>query len=106
MKKAVMEMILLKFLSKREMHINAVIELIRIYSEGKINVVFPYGAIYRLLDCGYIIESGKMISDGRRRQFYKITDKGREYLRRLEEDYGSFTIGLNAIYNSINNLEE
>ena len=102
MKKALMEMILLKFLSKREMHINAVIDLISAYSEDRINVVFPYGAIYRLLDCGYIIESRKMIVDGRRRQLYEITDKGREHLKKLEEDYGMFTTGLNSIYHNLN----
>ena len=38
--------------------------------------------------------------DGRLRQFYEITDKGRGYLAELEERYRKMEKGISAILNS------
>ena len=47
-----------------------------------------YPVIYRLVDQGYLEEGEKQISpDNRVRQYYRITDAGREYLHSLFPRY-------------------
>ncbi|MBE6982368.1 MAG: PadR family transcriptional regulator [Ruminococcaceae bacterium] len=95
LKKAMTEMILLHLLSKRESYIGELTEAIVQKSGGKLRIVFPYSAIYRLLDGGNIYEKEKRFApDGRRRQYYAVTDQGREYLARLMHTYSVFTQGL------------
>jgi len=67
-------------------------------SGGVLTLVFPYAAIYRLQQSGYITESQKRNApDNRRRQYYRITEKGSHYLTELLETYQRFTDGVSAI---------
>ena len=88
-------MLILYLLSQREYYIG---ELTAALSEKRhriLNIVFPYAAIYRLLDDGFIQELKKRIApDGRRRQYYTITPAGREYLQELLNTYQRFTYGV------------
>ena len=62
------------------------------------NIVFPYAAIYRLTSAGYLTETKKRNApDGRLRQYYKITKKGRDYLADLLTTYETFFQGIQAI---------
>lgn len=98
LKKATTELIILSLLENQNFHIGALTEKIEEYSEGKCKVVFPYAAIYRLIDAGYIYECGKKVEDGRRRQFLSITEEGAKYLNQIREQYNSFTQGIDCIF--------
>lgn len=92
LKKAVTELILLHLLSKKDCYIGELTEAISDKSEGMLHIVFPYGAIYRLQQAGYILEKGKRNApDGRRRQYFCITPQGRVYLNTLLRVYARFT---------------
>lgn len=81
LKKAVTEMLVLYLLSQREYYIGELTEQIRIASHQALNVVFPYAAIYRMETAGYIEERKKRRApDGRWRQYYGITETGRQRL--------------------------
>lgn len=98
LKKAVTEFLVLKILSERECYIGEISEEIARRSGGVITIVFPYAAIYRLLDNGYLTEVRKRLApDGRRRQYYQITDFGRKYLNELEQLYHRMISGISAI---------
>jgi len=74
LKKAVTEMLMLYLLSQKECYIGELTETLSQKSEGALSIVFPYGAIYRLEQEGYIADCGKRNApDGRRRQYYRIT---------------------------------
>lgn len=95
LKKALTELLVLHLLAKQECYIGELTETIREKSQGVLNIVFPYAAIYRMLDDEYIMEVKKRIApDGRRRQYYQITEKGREYLDQLLETYQRFSQGV------------
>ena len=98
LKKALTEMLLLYLLSLREYYIGELTETLKAKSAGVLSIVFPYGALYRLLQAECIAETQKRNApDGRRRQYYGITDAGREYLSQLLHTYHIFIGGVNAV---------
>lgn len=95
LKKALTELLVLKLLSKRDYYIGELTTTLREKSHEILNIVFPYAAIYRMLEDEYITEAKKRIApDGRRRQYYQITETGRDYLEHLLETYQRFSHGV------------
>ena len=98
LKKALTELLVLRLLSQREYYIGELTTTLHEKSGGILNIVFPYSAVYRLQQSGYIIESEKRNApDGRRRQYLCITETGRSYLVQLLEIYQTFSKGIDAI---------
>jgi len=88
-KKAVSEMLLLSLLSEKEMYVGEITEAMEQRSNGAYTISYPYAIIYRMSRLMYIRETGRRNApDGRLRQFYGISDTGREYLGELMETYG------------------
>lgn len=104
LKKGITEMLILAFLDKQDMHIYSIINKLDDCSNGICKIAYPYAAIYRLINNGYIIEKGKRIDENRLRQFYHITDKGRKYLSLIRSDYELFISGVDMIFNSLDEL--
>ena len=95
LKKALTEILILHLLSVKEYYIGELTTVIYTKSQGTLTIVFPDSAIYRLQKSGYLEESEKRIApDGRRRQYYRITETGRSYLGQLKEAYTRFTNGV------------
>ena len=98
LKKALTELLVLHLLSERECYIGEITELIQSRSNETLNVVFPYSAIYRLQQDGYLKEAEKRVSpDGRRRQYFCITAQGRVHLKQLLATYRVFSAGVDCI---------
>lgn len=101
MKKAVAEMLVLFLLNEREMYIGEIPEELERRSGGAFHIVFPYSVIYRMVKFDYIEELKKRIApDGRKRQYYGITENGREYLKELRGMFCQFSEGINTILSS------
>lgn len=95
LKKAVTEMLVLTLLSREDMHAPQITQALEEESGGALSIVFPYSVLYRLISNGYITEAYKKIApDGRRRQYYQITQAGRNYQAQLEELYRRFSAGV------------
>lgn len=95
LKKAMTEVLLLHLLSQKDCYIGELTESIKKSSGGALQIVFPYGAIYRLQQAGYVSEKEKRNApDGRRRQYFCITQAGQVYLRTLLDIYDRFTKGI------------
>jgi len=95
LKKAMTEVLLLHLLSQKDCYIGELTESIKKSSGGALHIVFPYGAIYRLQQAGYVSEKEKRNApDGRRRQYFCITQAGQVYLRTLLDIYDRFTKGI------------
>lgn len=98
MKKAVTELLLLTLLARKESYIGELTEQICQKSRNTLFLIFPYAAIYRLEREEYICETTKRIApDGRRRQYFSITDNGRKYLEELQKAYLNFIDGVSYI---------
>ncbi len=97
-KKAVTELLVLQLLSGRDCYIGELTEEIRKRSSGALQIVFPYAAIYRMLEREQIEEVKKRTApDGRRRQYFHITPVGREYLDYLRASFLRLSEGVSAI---------
>lgn len=98
LKKALTELLILFLFNERDHYIGELSALLKSRSHGTLSIVFPYAAIYRITRAGYLTETEKRIApDGRLRQYYKITEDGRGYLRQLLETYHAFFLGINHI---------
>ena len=104
LKKALTEMLILSFLSKKDMTIFEILNILDKQSNGVCSIQYPYGVIYRMSDRGYIEIAGKAISDDRRRIHYRITELGREYLEKINNEYQSFISGMNMIFEYIDSI--
>lgn len=95
LKKALTELMILFLLAQKDCYIGELTELMRERSHGVLSIVFPYGAIYRLMQSGYIYEIEKRIApDGRRRQYFRITEAGAKHLDQLLSIYTRFSQGV------------
>lgn len=98
LKKAVTEMLVLSLLESEDMHAIQLTQELEKRSGEAVSIVFPYSALYRLIDAGYIIEAYKKNApDGRRRQYFQITPEGRVYSGELRQVYRRFTGGVDLI---------
>ena len=104
LKKAVTEMLILSFLSKKDMTIYEILNILDKQSDSICKIQYPYGVIYRMSDRGYIEIAGKSISDERRRIHYRITDLGLEYLNKITNEYNTFLSGINMILDYVAKL--
>lgn len=88
LKKALTEMMVMRLFSEQPRYIGELTENIQARSDGKLAIVFPYAAFYRIYKAELITEEKKRTApDGRLRQYYQITDAGRVYLSELLETY-------------------
>lgn len=107
LKKALTELLILHLLSRREHYIGELTETLRQESDGNLTIVFPYAVIYRMIRAGYIIETSKHNApDGRRRQYYGITETGRGYLAELLKVYDRIHRSVNMIVEGKKNESE
>lgn len=100
LKKALTELIVLHLLSEKECFIGELTAAIKERSQNVLTIVFPYGAIYRLQQAGYIAETAKKTApDGRRRQYMTITDLGIVRLSQLINTYIRFSTAVADVLN-------
>lgn len=98
LKKALTELLILFLFSEKEHYIGELAPLLHARSHGVLTIVFPYAAIYRLTQADYLTETKKKTApDGRLRQYYNITKKGRAHLQDLLATYRTFFRGIDDI---------
>lgn len=98
LKKAVAEMLVLSLLSREDMHAPQIIRSLEEGSGRALTMTSPYMLLYRLIEKEYILEAYKKIApDGRRRQYYQITEGGREYLEALKAVYRRVSAGVEQL---------
>lgn len=98
LKKALTELLILFLFGEKEHYIGELSSLLEERSHGVLSIVFPYAAIYRITQAGYLKETQKKTApDGRLRQYYSITETGRAHLQELLTTYHLFFQGVNDI---------
>lgn len=102
LKKALVEMLVLALLHQREYYASELTQALSAYSGGAVNISFPYAVLYRMIEQGYIQERPKRKSpDGRRRQYYGITQTGRRYFQENWSVYKAFTAGVDRLVEAV-----
>ena len=106
-KKALSEMLVLALLHERDHYALELAPEIMERSNGAIAITFPYAILYRMIEQQYICELPKRIApDGRRRQYFGITDTGRNYFQEIFMTYKAFTDGVNNLVSSVLSIGE
>ena len=107
LKKALVEMLVLALLHEREYHAPELTQALADRSGGAVNISFPYAALYRMIEQGYILELPKRKApDGRRRQYYAVSEAGRRYFRETWAVYRRFTAGVDQLVAAVCPEEE
>ncbi len=102
LKKALSEMLVLALLHERDYYALELAPAITQRSNGAITLTFPYAILYRMIEQQYIQELPKRIApDGRRRQYFGITEAGRNYFQQLWAIYQAFTSGVDQLIGGI-----
>ena len=98
LKKALSELLVLALLHERDYYALELAPAIAERSGGVISITFPYAILYRMIEQGYIREQPKRVApDGRRRQYFSITDAGRDFFQRSWAVYKAFTAGVDRL---------
>lgn len=98
LKKALTELLILFLFGEQEHYIGELSPLLSARSHGVLSIVFPYAAIYRITQAGYLTETKKKTApDGRLRQYYRITEEGRVHLQEMLAIYRTFLHGVDDI---------
>lgn len=98
-KKATLEMVILLLLLGGEKYIDQVKRAIEEESGNDYKLkISPHVAFMRLLNNG-LVSQKKMIDDetGRKRAYYFITDKGRDYLKLILGEYEQLSAGADRV---------
>ncbi|MCI8479436.1 MAG: hypothetical protein HFG08_00920 [Oscillibacter sp.] len=91
-------MLVLSLLSREDMHAPQIIRSLEEESGRALTMTSPYMLLYRLIEKEYILEAYKKIApDGRRRQYYQITEEGRGYLEALKAVYRRVSAGVEQL---------
>ena len=102
LKKALSELLVLALLHRREYYALELTKALSEYSGGVIHIAFPYAILYRMTEQGYIQELPRRKSpDGRRRQYFGITDAGRRYFSQIRVTYQNFTSGVERVLSAV-----
>ena len=92
LKKAVTEMLVLFLLRQKPMYTYEMMREMERLSNGVLSFNTLYIAIYRLEKFGYLVESGKILSeDNRVRIYFSVTEEGQKYLERIIAEYRLIT---------------
>ena len=98
LKRAVTEMLVLTLLNREDLSAVQIMQRIEEETGHAIGLVSPYMLFYRLIEDGCILEAYKKTApDGRRRQYYQITEEGRRYLKDLIARYNDFIAGVTLL---------
>ncbi len=98
-KRGVLDMIILKLLSRGDMYAYQMASVITEQSGGKINVNVGtfYAPLYRMISKGYISERKELVGKRRTRVYYHIEPSGIEFLHLSAEIYTKMNEGIQKI---------
>lgn len=98
-KRAVSPLVVLALLREKTMYGYELTQAIEIRSDGKLGLALLYPVLYRLEEQGYIYIAETTIENGRARNYYAITDAGREHLETTAAEFQELSDALQAILN-------
>lgn len=94
-KKGIIELCVLKIVSRKDMYGFEVIETISKEIEVNENTIYPI--LRRLTKQGYFETYKKVVQVGAPRKYYKLTDTGVEQLAEYEQEWGDFLASVTRI---------
>lgn len=100
LKKAVIEMLMLNLLDKRDMYGYEITQGLKKQSDGRLTVKegSMYPILYRLESENYITSYETVVGARMTRVYYHIEDSGRELLKSMKAEFDEYVALINAMY--------
>ena len=106
-KRATSPMMTLILLNEKPMYAYKLSRELEKRSNSTYQVSFLYPVLYRLQQQGYVIEYSQEITESHRtRNYYAITDKGKEYLQYMLEKYKELLAAVDTVIESAQSEDE
>lgn len=106
-KRATSPMMTLILLNQKPMYAYKLSRELEKRSNSTYQVSFLYPVLYRLQQQGYVVEYSQEITESHRtRNYYAITDKGREYLEYMLVKYRELLAAVDTVIESAQNEDE
>ncbi len=106
LKRATSPMVTLMLLSERPMYVYKLSQELERRSNSSYKMNFLYPVLYRLQQQGYVTEFSQEITEGHRtRNYYSITDEGREYLDAMIKKYRELLSAVDIILTGSGEVE-
>ena len=86
-KRATSPLVVLRLLTEKPMYGYELTQEMKQRSGGQFTIAILYPVIYRLQEQGYVEVVRTEVVDGRARNYYGITDEGRNYLQETLQEY-------------------
>ncbi|WP_102693469.1 PadR family transcriptional regulator [Rummeliibacillus pycnus] len=102
-KKGVLELCVLVLLDKQDRYGYELVH--KISNQIEISEGSVYPLLRRLTKEEYFTTYLQESSEGPSRKYYRLTDKGREYLHELIDDWGKFSNGVNQLIKEGENID-
>ncbi len=98
-KRGSLEMLILHLLQEEEMYGYQLTHEIAMRSNGAFQITegSMYPTLYRLIDKEYISDRLELVGRRRTRVYYRIEEKGKEYLEKLKREYELTSAGIDAV---------
>ncbi len=96
-KRALSPLAVLNQLAEKPSYPYELSQIIKGKSNGRFSKALLYPVLYRLEEQGYIRISSTEIIDNRARNYYVITDAGREYLASVKKEFIEMTHAANLL---------
>lgn len=98
-KRGCAELLALYLLSKEDLYGYQICQLMEEKSGGRFKLLEGtlYLILYKLIDLDYLTVREELVGKRRKRKYYHLEEKGREYLDSMLEDYKEVTKGISLI---------
>lgn len=105
-KRATSPMLTLFLLNEKPMYVYKLSQELEKRSNKIYKMNFLYPVLYRLQEQGYVVEYSQEITESHRtRNYYAITDEGKQYLKKMIEQYKGLLSAVDVIMNNETNKE-
>lgn len=105
---SITDLLILSILENHDSYMYEMVKAITEFSGGLLNVSQNtiYTAAYKLENEGKISEYSKLVGRKRTRVYYRLEEKGKQYLDDIMQNYRTTTVGIENILNSLANMEK
>jgi len=99
LRRGTLEMLLLTLLSRREMYGYEIVTELQQRADGRLAIKDGtlYPVLYRLEEAGHVEPRWETQERGVPRKYYRVTESGREHVKRLTQDWGEFVAAIDAV---------
>lgn len=106
-KRGTVDLVVLSVLCEKDMYGYEIVKAVQDKSGGNFDLPLGtlYPVLYRFLENGYLSDRDEIVNK-RLRKYYHLEESGKEYYRRLLNEYRKISAGVDLIVEAVNESEQ